>query len=131
MGDQNAHELALELASFKAEVKAEIRNLATSVEEIKTGLNGVMALREDLAKFAIHHEQFRSETKTMWTRIDEQRDDLTKLRDQMNHWKGAIKMAGAIVSVLGVLAGAIITWTWAQVQAVPVLSEKVQQLERK
>jgi hypothetical protein len=129
MNDSSTHEIALELAALKAEVRGDIKNLATSVDEIKTGLNGVMALREDLAKFAIHHEQFRSETKTMWVRIDDQRGDIESLRDTVNHWKGALKMVGTIASILGVIAGAMVTWTWTQVQSVPVLVEKVRQLE--
>jgi hypothetical protein len=129
MPEQSNHEFAVELASFKAEVRADIKNLATSVEEIKSGMNGVMLLREDLAKFSIHHEQFRSEARTMWTRIDEQRDEIRDVAAQMNHWKGAIRMAGAIATVVATIAGAVLTWTWMQVSAVPVLSEKVKQLE--
>jgi hypothetical protein len=123
------HEFAVELASFKAEVRADIKNLATSVEEIKSGMNGVMMLREDLAKFAIHHEQFRSETKTMWARIDEQRDEIAKVRDQMNNWKGALKMIGAISTIAIAFGGSVLAWTWMQVSAVPVMQEKISNLE--
>jgi chromosome segregation ATPase len=113
-----------------AQLESKIESIADSLDEVKRGLIGLGDLREDLAKFAIHHEQFRNEAKTMWVRIDEQRDEIKRLNSTIDNWKGRLQMVGGVLTVLGALGGGVLTWTWSQVQTVPVLIERINNLEQ-
>ena len=129
MADNSSQDVALEVASLKAEVRSDIRNLAHALDDLKLQIEVITGLREELAKFGIHHNQFREETKTIWLRIDNNRDAIDRMQKTINQWIGGIRMLIAITGVLGAIGGSILTWTWWQVTAMPVMAEKVRNLE--
>jgi chromosome segregation ATPase len=114
-----------------AQLESKIESIGTTLDEVKRGLIGLGDLREELAKFSIHHEQFRNESKTMWVRIDEQRDEIKRLSSTIDNWKGRLHVIGGVLTVLGALGGGVLTWTWSQVQAVPVIVERIKQIEER
>jgi chromosome segregation ATPase len=121
----NSQEIAVKLA----QMESKIESIADSLDEVKRGLIGLGDLREELAKFAIHHEQFRNESKTMWARIDQQRDDLKVLNSTIDNWKGRLQNMGIVCSFLACLGGGVLAWTAIQVVSIPVMQEKINQLE--
>lgn len=129
MADNSSQDVALEVASLKAEVRSDIRNLAHALDDLKLQIEVITGLREELAKFGIHHNQFRDETKTIWMRIDSNREAIEHMQKTINQWIGGIRMLIAVTGVLGAIGGSILTWTWWQVTAMPVMAEKVRNLE--
>lgn len=125
------HDVSLELATLKAELRSDIRSLSSSVEEMKDSLVRIGELRTDIARFAVHHDQFRVETQTMWKRIDDLRIDVESLKSQTDNWKGRLQMIGAVLTVLSAIAGGMVTWTWVTVQSVPVIAERLNSLEQR
>ena len=125
MENNDLHNMAVKMAAMEQQMTA----LHTSMNDIKIGLSGLIQLREDLVKFSAHHEQFRAETKTMWNKIDSTRQDLETLKATINNWQGRLQMGAAILSIVGAVGGGIVTWTWVQVQSVPILVERLNSVE--
>lgn len=121
------HQLTADMAVMKEQMRAMNENMA----EIKNGFVQLSDLREDLAKFAVHHEAFRNETKTMWSKIDAARGDIDSIKSDRDRVRGALGMAAIIWTLVTAVGGTLLGWTWIQVQSVPVLIERVNQLEQR
>lgn len=122
----DTHGLALEMAEVRSDIKA-VRLL---LDDMRAGLVGVGDLREDLAKYQIHHEQFRQETKKVWERIDAHRDEIKALNATIENWKGRLQMAATVTTLLSAVGGSIVGWSWMRVQEIPLLEQRIQVLEK-
>lgn len=128
---ETVHDEIRALSVKMAAMEGRMGSIETGIADIKLGLGGLMELREDLKVFSVHHDQFKKEAQTMWTKLDGLRSEVDTLKEQRSQARGAIWMAGLVWVLLTAVGGSVLGWTWTQVQAVPVLAEKVSNLEQK
>jgi predicted nuclease with TOPRIM domain len=137
MEQQTNHEIAQELAVLKAEMKAEMKGISTSIESIHKQLDSVVQMRDEITRMASNYENWKAEKETMWKRVDGLREDLESLREkeladlkrELNQWEGASKLARVFFGVLSGLFTASITYLFVALTDAKVMAEKVRVLE--
>lgn len=104
--DDSVQKLAVELATFKTEMRADVKSIGTSIDGIYRQLDSVVAMRDSLTKMAAHYEQWRSEKQTMWSRIDDHTAQIVKFKEQNDKEAG---IALVVRIIFGVVVTAMLT----------------------
>lgn len=114
--------VAVELAALKEKVGS----MLTTVEDIKTAVQQIVAIDRTVAQHSIHLDQTRKDIGTVFARIDEGKiadEQLGKTiamvaekgEEFKNQWSGATRAAGLILGFLQVVFVATCGWLFSLV----------------
>lgn len=127
--------IGLEVATLKAEMKAEMRNLVAAIDSVNRQLEAVVQVRTDIALINAQRDQWELEKKTMWSRVDSVRETLDVVQKKQHRLEGAVQLAHV---VFGTIAGALIaviiggaTSIISMHSDLRVQQQQIQTLERK
>lgn len=140
--DSNTNDLAVALAQLKEQLK----NVASSVEQIKSSVAQVVALDRTIAELSIHNQNLRDDVKLLWTRIDEHKsaherhrtavdtvDD--KVEALTNKARGAMWVLGITLGTFQTIVLVSLAWVFNHVNDSDVTNklqqQRIEQLEQR
>lgn len=133
-----------DLAVALAQLKEQIRSVASSVEEIKSAVGQVVALDRTIAELSIHNQNLRDDVKLIWNRVDEAKADRDKLERAIeaaeaktdalaNRAKGALWAIGVLLGAFQAIVLASMAWVFTHVSDADVTNrlqqQRIEQLE--
>lgn len=133
-----------DLAVALAQLKEQIRSVASSVEEIKATMGQVVALDRTIAELSIHNQNLRDDVKLLWVRIDNQKaaDETlkknidtvdSKVEGLTNRARGAMWVLGIMLGTFQAIVLASLAWVFNHVNDADVTNrlqqQRIEQLE--
>lgn len=104
MPGQEEKEILVQLA----ELRQQMTNVNTSVDEIKTSVKEVLSLDRSIAELAVHQRQQAKDIHFQWERIDANRIAIEKVDRNAEEWINKGRGAWSTMLILGSLAQAAI-----------------------
>lgn len=133
-----------DLAVALAQLKEQLRNVASSVEDIKSAVGQVVALDRTIAELSIHNQNLRDDVKLIWTRVDKAKSDRDALERAIeaaeaktdalaNRAKGALWAIGVLLGAFQAIVLASMAWVFTHVSDADMTNrlqqQRIEQLE--
>ncbi len=106
----NNETIAVELSALKEKVGA----MLSTVEDIKEAVQQVVSVEREVSNHKIRIEHIDKRSETMWSRIDQARDEIGKVSEEGREFRdktrGAARIAGYLLAFLQAVILALSGW---------------------